>query len=144
MKSLKNGSNEFYSLSFLHTRSGPGNRNWSNTMQNINTSLTATIMNFPQKTGLLVIVYCLNHCPFGNDVNKRERRAIEMENKQPYHCIICDQVRDEMLPLLDQYICTLCERELARSTVDDLRYGYYVWRLRVFWNHQGKTLYEAP
>jgi hypothetical protein len=67
-----------------------------------------------------------------------------LEHKQPHQCMVCDQAREEMLPLLDQYICAICEKELVRSTVDDLRYAYYLWRLRAFWNREGNGIYESP
>jgi hypothetical protein len=52
------------------------------------------------------------------------------EQQHPHQCMICDQVREGMLEILNKYICLTCEKELSHSDAKDLRYAYYVWRLR--------------
>lgn len=54
-----------------------------------------------------------------------------MEEKiVPIHCIVCDEHQPEGLELLGKHICTSCEREIVSSEVHELKYLYFVFRLR--------------
>jgi hypothetical protein len=54
-----------------------------------------------------------------------------MEERQT--CIICNQQRRDMLQLLQQPICTICEQDIVHVQVMDEEYDFYLARLKEIW-----------
>jgi hypothetical protein len=48
-------------------------------------------------------------------------------------CIICEQPRRDVLQLLHQPICTICEQDIVRVQVMDDDYDFYLARLKEIW-----------
>ncbi|WP_083964243.1 sigma factor G inhibitor Gin [Shimazuella kribbensis] len=48
-------------------------------------------------------------------------------------CIVCEKERRDVLHILDQPICTVCEQDIAGVNVSDLAYDFYIARLKEIW-----------
>jgi len=54
---------------------------------------------------------------------------------EPPCCLICGQQRQEVIKILDEFICLACENDILHLQVDDMHYGYFVWRLKGLYQH---------
>jgi hypothetical protein len=48
-------------------------------------------------------------------------------------CIVCEKERRDVLRILDQPICTVCEQDIVGVDVSDLAYDFYIARLKEIW-----------
>lgn len=64
-------------------------------------------------------------------IDRQHGRGIMMEERQT--CIICNQQRRDMLQLLQQPICTICEQDIVHVQVMDEEYDFYLARLKEIW-----------
>lgn len=53
--------------------------------------------------------------------------------KKRQTCIVCEKERNDMLIILDQPICTVCEQDMVMVKTTDWTYDFYVARLREIW-----------
>jgi hypothetical protein len=48
-------------------------------------------------------------------------------------CIVCEQERNDMLHILNETVCTVCEQDIAAAKVNDWTYDFYIARLKEIW-----------
>jgi hypothetical protein len=60
----------------------------------------------------------------------------ENEQKILEQCIVCDAWYHEGIHILDHFICRLCEGEMIRTDVTQVRYLHFVERMRRIWLEQ--------
>lgn len=48
-------------------------------------------------------------------------------------CIICDQHKMEGIHIYDSFICSECEQEMVVTDVVDLKYSFFIKRLKRIW-----------
>lgn len=53
--------------------------------------------------------------------------------KEPQICIVCEKKRRDMLLIMEQPICTICEQDMVGVRTTDLVYDFYVARLKKIW-----------
>jgi hypothetical protein len=45
-------------------------------------------------------------------------------------CMICEQQRVEGIHICDEFICVSCESELVHTDVQDVRYPFFIHRMK--------------
>lgn len=60
--------------------------------------------------------------------------GIDME-RQETHCIICGEVTNDGIIVVNQFICILCEQEMVNTDVQDTKYSFFIHQLRQLWLH---------
>ncbi|MXQ54487.1 sigma factor G inhibitor Gin [Shimazuella alba] len=53
--------------------------------------------------------------------------------KEQELCIICEKERRDVLRIMDQPICTICEQDMVGVRVTDWVYDFYIARLKQIW-----------
>lgn len=51
--------------------------------------------------------------------------------------MMCYVEANETITILGQKICAHCERDLCQTTVEQLKYDWYIWRLKQIWQSLG-------
>lgn len=54
---------------------------------------------------------------------------------QETHCIICGEVTEDGIVVVNQFICTSCEQEMVKTDVQDRKYPFFIHRLKRLWVH---------
>jgi superfamily II helicase len=55
---------------------------------------------------------------------------VKNREARPRRCIVCDLPHAEGIEIYGQFICADCEQEMVRTEASELRYQYYVQRLK--------------
>ncbi|WP_420833078.1 sigma factor G inhibitor Gin [Shimazuella soli] len=53
--------------------------------------------------------------------------------KEPQTCIVCEKERRDVLLILEQPICTICEQDIVGVKPTDRTYDFYIARLKEIW-----------
>lgn len=56
-----------------------------------------------------------------------------MEVTERKTCIVCNQLKEEGITVITEFICTSCESEMVHTKVEDERYPFFVRQLKQLW-----------
>lgn len=46
-------------------------------------------------------------------------------------CIVCNKEKEEGIRICSQWVCLDCESEIVRTDVQDVKYSFFIHRLRL-------------
>ncbi|EPY11110.1 MULTISPECIES: sigma factor G inhibitor Gin [Paenibacillus] len=55
--------------------------------------------------------------------------------RQDTHCIVCGEATNDGIMVVNQFICTACEQEMVKTNVQDLKYSFFIHKLKRLWLH---------
>lgn len=56
-----------------------------------------------------------------------------MNHEHDCTCIICGEQKPEGIVIITQFICESCEAEMVQTDVEDVKYSFFIHRLKRLW-----------
>jgi hypothetical protein len=56
-----------------------------------------------------------------------------MDEAERRTCIVCGEPKESGITIVTEFICTLCESEMAHTPVEDEKYPFFVRQLKQLW-----------